>query len=138
MNLFDEESSELNITPLVDVFLILMSIFVMFSILYFHNQTFKEKIEIPSSKSSIKTETKKIKYVYLFIYKDNSIVFEKKKFKSLNNFKKYIIKYKPLKIKTNYSIIADKNIIYNNVIEILDIFKENNIENVSLELKTKR
>jgi len=138
MNLFDEESSELNITPLVDVFLILMSIFVMFSILYFHNQTFKEKIEIPSSKSEIKVNNKKKKYIYLYIYKDGSIIFDKKKFKNLKNFKKYVNKVRPLKTNSNYSIIADKNIIYNNVIEMLDIFKENNIINVSLELKSKR
>jgi biopolymer transport protein ExbD len=111
----------------------------MFSILYFHNQTFKEKIEIPSSKNNISTTKKtKIKYTFIFIYKDNTILFDKKKFKSIIYFKKYIKKYHPLKKELNYSIIADKNIVYNNVIEMLDIFKNNDIENVSLELKSKR
>lgn len=137
MNLFDDENNEINITPLIDVFLVLLTIFISISVLYFKNETHLEKINIPevSKSSSSKQHFKKAKYIY--VTNDGSIKYngEKYNIKKFNN----LVTQKKIGIKNNDQIIlsADQDIKYKFIIDLMSNLKYSGLNNINLEIKEK-
>ena len=124
---------EINITPLVDVFLVLLSIFVVLSMMYYNmSNTIINEISVPKTSQSTKTKIKRYEYTNVFINKNLTIKIDNKKAVSFKLFEKNI---KLLALK-KIIIIADKDIQYKYIIKVMDIFKNNGIEDISIELSS--
>jgi biopolymer transport protein ExbD len=134
MNLFDE-TDEINITPLVDVFIILMTIFIALSVLYHRTDIHYEKINTPTIEVSNKSSKIKKKINYIFVYKNLDVKVNKKRY----TYKEFLKK----KFKFNSSnnletvLVASENIKYKFIINIMSKLKSIGVENINLELRTK-
>jgi len=135
MNLFEDDTTEINVTPLIDIFLVLLSIFIALSILYFKSNTYQEKIIVPSS-NTVNISKEKFKFKYIFVFKNLNIKFNNKKYKTIKEFKKFLYG-KKFNNKNHFNIVANENIKYKYIIEIMDILKKHNVNNINLELRKK-
>lgn len=127
MNHFDwDEVPELNITPLVDVMLVLLAILMLTA----HAMVFEEKISIPKgSKSSVSDDKNKIivnidasKSIYIDGKKYDFAVFPDTFFVySINSDKQKTV-----------LIRADKNLKYDDVVFVLKTIKSSGFQKISL------
>lgn len=128
MNVFDwEERPELNITPLVDVMLVLLAILMVIA----PNIVYEELINLPQGSAQKQLEKKPP--VHILINKEGEIIVNKEKFDRLgfkDNF--YIYAEKNLDAKSSVLISADHTLDYGMVMEVLGAVKQAGFSEVSL------
>jgi len=117
---------ELNITPLVDVMLVLLAIMMVVA----PTLIYEENISLPQSSKT--TQLKKIPPVHIVIDKDRNLKVNKDTFllnAFMDNFSTYS---KKLDIKATVLISADKNLDYGVVMSVLAAVKQAGFTSVSL------
>ena len=120
------QKPDLNITPLVDVMLVLLAI-MMVTVPVIE---FEEPINLPQGSKSRQVQT--LKKINILITKDRVVLLNKKKY-DLNNFSDNFILYVENKSrKTPIYIRADKTLIYDDIMYILRTVKESGFHKVSL------
>lgn len=121
-----EDKPELNITPLVDVMLVLLAILMVIA----PNIIYEEKIKLPQG--SISQQISKIPPVHITIDKDLKLKVNKDYF-DLNSFEDNFYKYsRKLDLKATVLISADKSLDYGIVMSILAAVKQSGFSEVSL------
>ena len=113
--------SEINITPLVDVMLVLMIIFLVTAPMI--NYTID--INLPSAKTTQKLENKKIN---LSLQVNGNLYWGKK----LITNDELILQIKSLSSTDTIYFAADKDVKYEKITQILNIFSSNAITNIVL------
>jgi biopolymer transport protein ExbD len=120
------EKPDLNITPLVDVMLVLLAILMVTAPVL----EYEESINLPKGSHSKKVQD--IKKIDLIITESKKILINKNKY-SLETFADdFILFSKTLNRNTAIHIRADKNLKYDNVIYVLKSVKEAGFYKVSL------
>ncbi len=121
-----DEKPELNITPLVDVMLVLLAILMVIT----PNVVYEELIKLPQG--SAQKQISKISPVHIKINKDGEIVINKDKF-LLNSFGDNFYMYaQNLDKKASVMISADKSLDYGLVMTVLGAVKQAGFTEVSL------
>jgi len=121
-----DEKPELNITPLVDVMLVLLAILMVIS----PNIVYEEIIRLP--KGSTQKELTKIPPVHITISKEGTITVNKKPFE-LNTFSDNFSLYaQTLDPKATVLISADQSLDYGKVMSVLGAVKQAGFRDVSL------
>lgn len=128
MNVFDwDETPELNITPLVDVMLVLLAILMVIA----PNIVYEELINLPQGSAQQQLEKKPP--VNIVITKEGDIIVNKEKFDRLgftDNF--YRFAQKKLDANSSVMISADRSLDYGMVMSILAAVKQAGFHEVSL------
>ena len=112
-----------DLTPLIDIVFLILIFFILFSV--YRKDEFVLNVDLPVSKTAQKE------------HKSNDIVLE------VNNesisFKGKKITFENLKIECSHILQSeliilsiDKEVKYEKIIELLDIFQKNNLKNISL------
>lgn len=117
---------ELNITPLVDVMLVLLAILMITA----PTMEYEEQLTLPQG--SIQKEVSDIEKLDISIRKDKVISINKKEYPFNNFSNEFKIFSKTLQKETPIHIRADKNLYYGDVMYILKVTKESGFEKVSL------
>ncbi len=121
-----DDKPELNITPLVDVMLVLLAILMVIA----PNIVFEENIKLPQGSTS--QQISKIPPVHITIDKELSIKVNKENF-ALNSFEDNFYQYsRKLDPKATVLISADKSINYGIVMSVLAAVKLSGFSEVSL------
>jgi biopolymer transport protein ExbD len=122
-----DEKPELNITPLVDVMLVLLAIMMVIA----PNIVYEELINLPQG--SAKKELSEKKPVHITINKEGQVVVNKENFE-LNTFRDnfYLYAQKNLDAKAAVLISADKSLDYGVVMSVLAAVKQAGFSEVSL------
>ena len=121
-----DEKPELNITPLVDVMLVLLAILMVIA----PNIIFEEQIKLPQG--SMTKQVSKIPPVHITIDKDKTIKINKENF-LYNSFEDNFYLYaQKLDKKATVLISADKRLDYGVVMHILAAVKQAGFSEVSL------
>jgi len=121
-----EEKPELNITPLVDIMLVLLAILMVIA----PNIVFEENIKLPQGSTSKQLEN--IPPVHITIRKDLTLKVNKDNF-NLNSFEDNFYKYsRKLDLKATVLISADKSLDYGVVMGVLGAVKQSGFTEVSL------
>lgn len=121
-----DEKPELNITPLVDVMLVLLAIMMVIA----PNMIYEEKINLPQSSKT--KSLSKIPPVHITIDKDKKLKINKDNYELnafLDNFSLYS---KKLDLKATVLISADKSLDYGVVMSVLAAVKQAGFVDVSL------
>lgn len=123
-----DEKPELNITPLVDIMLVLLAILMVTA----PSITYEENINLP--KGSAKTpNVVTLKSLIIAINTQQEIFINDKKY-SMSNFADNLTLLKPnLKLDEPVFIRADKNLRYDDVMFVLKTVKEAGFTKVSLQ-----
>lgn len=128
MNLYDwDESPELNITPLVDVMLVLLAILMVIA----PNIVYEEMINLP--KGSMTKQLEKKPPVHIVLDAKKQLFVNKEKFDLYgfaDNF--YRFAQKNLSTDTQVMISADQSLDYGKVMEVLSAVKQAGFSEVSL------
>ncbi len=128
-NDFLNEEPELNITPLVDVMLVLIVILM----LIVPNLKYDEKINIPNGSKSSVSKAKKDD-IFVSITKEE-VTLNNKKYAYVSFFDNFsLIKNQLDKEKIVY-ISGDKDISYDNLMQVLSIFSKAGFNKISLQTK---
>jgi biopolymer transport protein ExbD len=121
-----EDKPELNITPLVDVMLVLLAILMVIA----PNIIYEETINLPQG--SISKQISQIPPVHITIDKELKIMVNKENF-DLNSFEDNFYKYsRNLDLKATVLISADKSLDYGIVMSVLAAVKLSGFSEVSL------
>ena len=121
-----EDSPELNITPLVDVMLVLLAILMVIA----PNIIYEENIKLPQG--SVTQQLSKIPPVHITIDKDLTLKVNKDIY-LLNNFiENFYKKSSDFDIKATVLISADKSLDYGVVMSVLAAVKQAGFTEVSL------
>jgi biopolymer transport protein ExbD len=121
-----DEKPELNITPLVDVMLVLLAILMVIA----PNIVYEELINLPQG--SAKKQLSKIPPVHITINKDGDVVVNKEKF-DMNAFGDNFYLYaQKLDKDASVMISADRSLDYGTVMSILGTVKQAGFVEVSL------
>jgi len=121
-----DEKPELNITPLVDVMLVLLAILMVIS----PNIVYEELIRLP--KGSAQKEVTQAPPVHITVSKDGKIYVNKKPFE-YDTFKDNFYQYaQSLNSESTVTISADGSLDYSFVMGILAAVKQAGFNNVSL------
>ena len=121
-----DDKPELNITPLVDVMLVLLAILMVIA----PNIIYEENIKLPQG--SVSRQLSKIPPVHITINKDGKLEVNKEIF-LLNNFiENFYIKSKTFDKKATVLISADKSLDYGVVMSVLAAVKQAGFSDVSL------
>jgi biopolymer transport protein ExbD len=121
-----DDKPELNITPLVDVMLVLLAILMVIS----PNIIYEELINLP--KGSAQTEVKEKKQIEILINASKQIKVNNQKFEFLtfsDNFKLFSNNFSP---ETVVRISADHTLDYGDVMNIMSAVKRSGLTNISL------
>ncbi|MCX6052136.1 MAG: biopolymer transporter ExbD [Campylobacterales bacterium] len=121
-----DDKPELNITPLVDVMLVLLAILMVIA----PNIVYEETIKLPQG--SVTKQLSAIPPVHIVIKKDSTITVNKENFLMnafMDNFSQYANK---LDKKATVLISADKSLDYGVVMSILAAVKQAGFSEVSL------
>jgi len=121
-----EDKPELNITPLVDVMLVLLAILMVIA----PNIVYEESIKLPQG--SVSKQLSKIPPVHISIDKELKLTVNKDIF-DLNSFEDNFYKYsRKLDLKATVLISADKSLDYGIVMSVLAAVKLSGFSEVSL------
>lgn len=121
-----DDSPELNITPLVDVMLVLLAILMVIA----PNIIYEENIKLPQG--SISKQLAEIPPVHISIDKERNVKINKDYYQ-LNSFMDNFSLYaKNLDLKATVLISADKNLDYGVVMSVLAAVKQAGFSDVSL------
>ncbi len=125
--MYDWDSKpELNITPLVDVMLVLLAILMVIA----PNIVYEENIKLPQG--SVSSQLSKIPPVHITIDKEKTLMVNKEIF-DLNAFGDNFYLYsRKLDMKATVLISADKSLDYGIVMSILAAVKQSGFSDVSL------
>jgi len=126
MNYDWDEKPELNITPLVDVMLVLLAIMMVVA----PNMIYEEKINLPQSSKT--TQLSKIPPVHIVIHKDRNLKINNDTYllnAFMDNFSLYT---STLDKKATVLISADKSLDYGVVMSVLAALKQAGFSEVSL------
>ncbi|QOY53952.1 biopolymer transporter ExbD [Candidatus Sulfurimonas marisnigri] len=126
MNYDWDEKPELNITPLVDVMLVLLAIMMVIA----PNMIYEEKINLPQSSKTSKLS--KIPPVHITIDRNKNLKINKDSYQFssfMDNFYLYTVK---LDKKATVLISADKSLDYGVVMSVLAAVKQAGFSEVSL------
>jgi len=128
--MFDwDESPDLNITPLVDVMLVLMAILMITA----PTINYEEKIELPQGSKSSKVSNSKSKNLDIIIDKDAVIHLDKNIYNTMDEFSdNFVLKSDKYNKNSFISIHADKNLRYEVVMNLLAVVKKLGFSRVSL------
>lgn len=128
--MFDwDESPDLNITPLVDVMLVLMAILMITA----PTINYEEKIELPQGSKNSKSSESKSKSLTIRIDNQSIIYLDNDKYNTIDQFSdNFVLKSSKYKQDSFVSIHADKNLRYETVINLLGIVKKLGFTKVSL------
>lgn len=121
-----DDKPELNITPLVDVMLVLLAILMVIS----PNIVYEELINLP--KGSAQTEVKEKKQIEIFINASKQIKVNNQTFDFLtftDNFRLFANDFSPV---TVVRISADHTLDYGDVMNIMSAVKRSGLTNISL------
>src|SRR3990167_2438742 len=121
-----DEKPELNITPLVDVMLVLLAIMMVIA----PTMIYEEKIALPQS-SKTKSLTK-IPPVHITVDKDKNLKVNKDNFEFNAFLDNFFLYSKKLDLKATVLISADKNLDYGVVMSVLAAVKQAGFVEVSL------
>ncbi len=122
-----DQKPELNITPLVDVMLVLLAILMVTAPVL----EYEENINLPKGSHSKKVET--VKNITIVINKNRDIIVNKKnRYKFLNFADSFVLFSKNKNRNTPVHIRADKNLKYEDVVYILKTVKEAGFFKVAL------
>jgi len=120
------QKPELNITPLVDVMLVLLAILMITA----PTMEYEENLKLPNG--SAKTEISNIQNIKISIRNDKIVDFEGKQYSFIvfqNSFKSLMGNTNK---ETQIQIRADKNLLYNDVMNTLKVIKDAGFYKVSL------
>lgn len=121
-----EEKPELNITPLVDVMLVLLAILMVIA----PTIVYQESIKLPQG--SMSNQLEKIPPVHIIIDKDKNVKINKDTY-LLNAFMDNFYTYsRKLNLKATVLISADKRLDYGVVMSVLAAVKQAGFSEVSL------
>ena len=121
-----DDKPELNITPLVDVMLVLLAILMVIA----PNIIYEESIKLPQG--SISKQLSKIPPVHITIDKEKKLMVNKDIF-DLNSFEDNFYKYsRNLNLKATVLISADESLDYGVVMSVLAAVKQSGFAEVSL------
>lgn len=121
-----EDKPELNITPLVDVMLVLLAILMVIA----PNIIYEENIKLPQG--SMSKQLSKVSPVHISIDKDLNVKINKDNY-SLHEFMDNFFLYsKKLDLKATVLISADKTLDYGVVMSVLAAVKQAGFSEVSL------
>lgn len=120
------QKPELNITPLVDVMLVLLAILMVTAPVL----EYEENINLPRGSKSAKLQTNK--KIDILVTKERIINVNKSKYKFLNFADSFILFAKDKNRDTPVHIRADKELKYDDVVYILKTVKEAGFLKVSL------
>jgi len=125
--MFDwEEVPELNITPLVDVMLVLLAILMLTA----HAIVFEEKISVPKGSKSAQADDKNKIIVQVSVGK--AITIDEKKYDFANFADSFFIYSQQQPKDKTILIRADKELKYDDVIFVLRTIKSNGFTKISL------
>lgn len=115
-----------DLTPLIDIVFLILIFFILFSV--YKKDEFVLNVDLPISKTAQKEQKSNDITIEL---NSESISFQGKKI-TLEN-----LKVECSRILSNKLIILsiDKDVKYEKIIDLLDIFKTNNLKNISLLVK---
>ena len=122
--------ASINVVPYIDVMLVLLIIFMVTAPLL----TEGVKVELPKTTSKpVETPQDAPEPFLLTVDKDgNYYVNEEKKPKTPDQIKRYVKGLLLAKPNTIFLVKGDKNVIYNEVMQALNLLRESSVENVSL------
>ncbi|MCF6310099.1 MAG: biopolymer transporter ExbD [Sulfurimonas sp.] len=121
-----DEKPELNITPLVDVMLVLLAIMMVVA----PNMIYEEKINLPQSSKT--TQLSKIPPVHIVIDRDKNLKVNKDTFLFNSFMDNFFLYANKLDKKATVLISADKNLDYGVVMSVLAAVKQAGFSEVSL------
>ncbi len=121
-----DEDPDLNITPFVDVMLVLMAILMVTA----PTITYEEKIELPQGTQSSKV--KKESSITIRMDKNKNIYFGKEQFTLANFRDNFMLKSKNFNFNSAVFIRADKSLEYGDVMFLLKALKDVGFSKVSL------
>jgi biopolymer transport protein ExbD len=121
-----DDKPELNITPLVDVMLVLLAILMVIA----PNIIYEENIKLPQGSSS--TKLSKIPPVHISIDKDMNVKINKDNYALHEFMDNFFLYSKKLDLKATVLISADKSLEYGVVMSILAAVKQAGFSEVSL------
>ena len=121
-----DDKPDLNITPLVDIMLVLMAILMVTA----PTMTYEEKITLPQGSKSY--TYKKIKSLEIRMDKDKIIYFKKKRFKILSFADSFMRETNSIDKNIPVFIRADERLSYKDVMYLLKTIKESGFTKVSL------
>lgn len=121
-----DDEPDLNITPFVDVMLVLMAILMVTA----PTMTYEEKIDLPQGTKS--NEVEKESTVTIRMDANKNIYFGKDRFTLANFRDSFMLKSKNFKPTTTVFIRADKSLAYGDVIFLLKSVKDVGFTKVSL------
>ena len=121
-----DDKPELNITPLVDVMLVLLAILMVIA----PNITFEENIKLPQG--SLSKQISKIPPVHITIDKDMTLKVNKEIFLVNNFIENFYKKSRSFDLKATVLISADKSLDYGVVMSVLAAVKQAGFTEVSL------
>jgi len=121
-----DDKPELNITPLVDVMLVLLAILMVIA----PNIIYEENIKLPQG--SVTKQISKIPPVHITIDKDMTLKVNKEVFLVNNFIENFYIKSREFDQKATVLISADKSLDYGVVMSVLAAVKQAGFSDVSL------
>jgi len=121
-----DDKPDLNITPLVDIMLVLMAILMVTA----PTMTYEEKITLPQGSKSY--TYKKIKSLEIRMDKNRIIYFKKKRFKILSFADSFMRETNSIDKNIPVFIRADERLSYKDVMYLLKTIKESGFTKVSL------
>ena len=121
-----DDKPELNITPLVDVMLVLLAILMVIA----PNIIYEENIKLPQG--SVTKQISEIPPVHITIDKDMTLKVNKEVFLVNNFIENFYIKSREFDQKATVLISADKSLDYGVVMSVLAAVKQAGFSDVSL------
>lgn len=118
--------SEINITPMVDVMLVLLIIFMVAAPMIQQG----EQIDLPKTSSKI-VPTDNEKYITMSIDKSKKITIDGKVV-NFDNLKKDILSNAKLQEKKEIYLEADKTLPYGFVVKIMSVVRNSGVSNINL------
>ncbi|MBZ7987361.1 biopolymer transporter ExbD [Campylobacter canadensis] len=128
-NDFLNSTPELNITPLVDVMLVLLVIFM----LIFPSIRYDENINIPDG--SKQNPTKALKGDIFVSISNNEITINSTKYNFNSFFDNFILNINKFDKSKVVYISGDKNISYEKLMQVLSVFAKSGFTKISLQTK---
>lgn len=128
-SLLVEDKPELNITPLVDVMLVLLAILMVTA----PTLVYEESVNLP--KGSTSKVISRVITLDIKIYADKTISFKNKKYKFQEFVDNFTLQSHTIKKNTVVYLKADQNLKYKDVMFILKVIKESGFLKVSLVTK---
>jgi len=121
-----DDKPELNITPLVDVMLVLLAILMVIA----PNIIYEENIKLPQG--SMSKQVSKISPVHITIDKDSNVKINKDNYSIHEFMDNFFLYSKKLDLKATVLISADKSLDYGVVMSVLAAVKQAGFSEVSL------